>query len=225
MPCSPAIEALVRVEALFREASGCTACPRLIDRTPVLSALNGSLRPKVLFVAEAPGRRGADRTRIPMWGDASGTIFRHLLQHVGLRARDIFVTNAVLCNPRDGVGRNRAPTLAEIRNCSRFLEQTVELLDAPVIATVGGVALRALGLIEPHGLTLQNNAGTIVPWRQRLLVPLYHPSPRVLNTRRSLSQQQQDWQAVRYALEASGALPRDSSPSKGGSSERSLIPK
>ncbi|MGC8667867.1 MAG: uracil-DNA glycosylase [Chthonomonadales bacterium] len=225
MPCLPGTDAAKRLEALFREAADCAACPHLEGARAVLSVLNGSLSPKVLFVAEAPGKRGADRTRIPMWGDASGAAFRRLLQQTGLLPGDVFITNAVLCNPRNARGCNRPPTLEEIRNCNPFLKRTVDLLDPPIVATVGAVALRAAALIEPHGLTLHEAAGTVVPWYGRLLVALYHPSPRVLNTHRTWDEQRKDWEALRYALEGGEALSFASSPSKGGSSERSFNPK
>src|ERR1700716_1117231 len=85
---------------LCDEARDCSLCPGMAQRTAVLSEMNGSLTPRVLFVAEAPGRRGADRTRIPMTGDRSGETFHHLLVIAGLHVDEIFITNAILCSPR-----------------------------------------------------------------------------------------------------------------------------
>src|SRR5579862_7056226 len=93
-------------DRLAEEARACTRCPRLAEREAVLSRENGSLTPQVLFVAEAPGRRGGDRTRVPMQGDASGHTFRLLLNGIGLKPEQIFITNAVLCNPRTASGAN-----------------------------------------------------------------------------------------------------------------------
>src|SRR2546421_3528494 len=109
---------------LAEEAQSCVQCPGMAGRTAVLSELNGSLRPRVLFVAEAPGRRGGDRTRIPMSGDASGRQFRKLMAGIGLEESDVFITNAVLCNPRSETGANRPPKSSEVRNCSAYLSRT-----------------------------------------------------------------------------------------------------
>ena len=76
-----------RFEAIAEEARKCRVCAGMSGRTAVLSRLNGSLNPKVLFVAEAPGRRGGDRTRVPMSGDSSGSTFRHLLRIGGIAER------------------------------------------------------------------------------------------------------------------------------------------
>ncbi len=184
---------------LANQAQNCSLCPGMAERTAVLSTLNGSLHPLVLFVAEAPGRKGADRTRIPMTGDRSGVTFHHLLGVAGLRAEEIFITNAVLCSPRSESGANRPPKSYEIRNCTNFLRRTIEALDPPFVVTVGGAALKAVAHIERHELTLLD-VGTAREWFGRFLAPVYHPSPQVLISRRSLTQQEEDWRMLSTEL-------------------------
>lgn len=191
---------VMKQSTLFRqleaEAVACLICERMQDRKAVLSKLNGSLMPKILFIAEAPGRNGADRTRIPFHGDASGKTFEQLLASINLTRADIFITNTVLCSPRKPSGANDKPTRAEIRNCSHFLRRTIELLQPPLIATLGAVALDALRLIAPHDFTLKEAAAKVLEWNGRSLVPLYHPSPQVLITVRSLAQQLEDFKML-----------------------------
>jgi uracil-DNA glycosylase family 4 len=157
----------------------------------------------VLFIAEAPGRNGGDRTRIPFHGDISGDNFEKLLASIQLTRDEIFITNSVLCSPRKPSGANDRPTRVEIKNCSGFLQRLLDLLDPPVIATLGAVALDALRLIEPHAYSLREHAAKLVRWRDRLLVPLYHPSPQVLITVRPLAQQERDYRVLRRALDRS----------------------
>jgi uracil-DNA glycosylase family 4 len=186
---------------LVIEAQACQLCPDLRGRTAVLSELNGSLRPKLFFIAEAPGRQGADRTRIPFSGDKSGANFRLLLESIGLDRKDIFITNAVMCSPRAATGANRKPAKAEIRNCSSFLKRQIEVIDPGVIVTVGSVALEALKAIEYHEFTLKINAANILSWNSRTLVPLYHPSPQVVASHRRMPQQLEDFQVLKKALQ------------------------
>ena len=183
------IEKSAAFELLFTKAQRCTICPNLADKTAVLSELNGALEPKVFFVGEAPGRVGADRTRRPFYGDKSGANFQRLLDSIGLSGDDIFITSAVMCSPRSPTDANRRPTAREIRNCSAYLRQLIELIEPPVVATLGGVALGSLELIEPHGLKLKDNAGGRYQWFGRILVPLYHPSPQVIASQRGLDTQ------------------------------------
>ena len=178
-----------RFDQLCSEARECRVCPALADKTAVLSRLNGSLTPKVFFIAEAPGRQGADRTRRPFYGDKSGENLQTLLDSVGLSREDIFITNSVMCSPRSATDANRKPTVAEIRNCSGFLRRQIELIAPPVVATLGSVALNAVKALEDHALTLKDHAGTINTWNGRVLVPLYHPSPQVVAMQRGLGLQ------------------------------------
>ncbi len=180
--------------ALCDEAQACRICPDLADKTAVLSDLNGPLDPKVFFLAEAPGRQGADRTRRPFYGDKSGENFQILLDSIGLRREEIFITNTVMCSPRTATDANRKPTPMEIRNCSGFLRRQIELINPGVIATLGGVALEALKQISPHDLKLKEHAGSVHNWNERFLVPLYHPSPQVIAMQRGLGLQLQQWQ-------------------------------
>src|SRR6185436_2711519 len=113
---------------LVDDAQRCRVCARMEGRRRLLSTANGPISPRVCFIAEAPGRLGGDRTAVPLSGDQSGRNFDRLLAEAGLERESIFITNAVLCNPRDHRGRNAPPAAAEIRNCSGFLAGTLTLL-------------------------------------------------------------------------------------------------
>lgn len=187
-------------EQLAAKARACRICEAMQDKTAVLSGLNGNLNPKVFFIAEAPGRQGADRTRKPFSGDKSGVNFQILLDSIDLKREEIFITNAVLCSPRSETGANRKPFRSEIKNCANFLEKTINLINPKIIATIGGVSLEALKAIEKHEFTLKNDVAKILDWNGRILVPLYHPSPQVVITVRNLEQQIEDFQVLREAI-------------------------
>ncbi len=189
-----------RFLALSAEAAACTLCPAMCERAAVLSELNGSLDARVLFIGEAPGRKGADRTRIPFSGDQSGKNFERFLSSIGLTRAEIFITSAALCNPRKPSGANRRPSAREISNCSGFLRRTIALIDPQVIVTLGGVALDALKQVHYHELNLKEHAGRIHRWQGRVLVPLYHPSPQVLITSRKEAAQLRDYKVVARAI-------------------------
>lgn len=176
----------------------------MCERTAVLSHLNGPVEARVMFIGEAPGRQGGDRTRVPFTGDQSGRNFGRYLASIRLGREQIFITNAVLCNPRKESGANRKPTRAEIANCSKFLRRLIELIDPRVIVTLGAVSLDALRSIEYHALSLKEHAGTIHMWNGRLLVPVYHPSPQVLASHRREDAQVRDYKAIARALKRAG---------------------
>ena len=187
-------------DELIDEAANCTRCPAMCGRSAVLSNLNGSPNARIMFIGEAPGRKGADRTRVPFSGDQSGANLDRFLTSIGLKREDIFITSAALCNPRTESGANRKPTQKELANCSAFLRRTIELINPRVIVTLGSVALEALKRIQYHELNLKESAAEIHSWQDRVLVPIYHPSPQVLASHRREKQQLQDYRVVAKAV-------------------------
>jgi uracil-DNA glycosylase family 4 len=177
----------------------------MCGRSAVLSRLNGSPDARVMFIGEAPGRKGADRTRVPFSGDQSGANLDRFLSSIGLTREQIFITSAALCNPRSDSGANRKPTQKELANCSDFLRRTIALVDPRVIVTLGSVALEALKRIQYHELSLKESAARIHSWQERVLVPIYHPSPQVLASHRREAEQLRDYQVVAEAVRMSSS--------------------
>lgn len=176
--------------SLVERVQACRICPRMEGRTRVLGSQNGNLKSRVVFVAEAPGRLGADRCGVPLSGDQTGRNFDKLLREAHLDRSSIFITNAVLCNPRNDNGRNATPTAVEIRNCSQHLRRTIEIISPQYVVALGIKALKALSLIKPHEATLSKDVGRPILWWGRLLIPLYHPGPRARQYRSEDSQVQ-----------------------------------
>lgn len=188
---------------LVSDAAACRKCESMCGRRAVLSELNGSVGARVMFIGEAPGRQGGDRTRVPFSGDQSGRNFTRFIVSINLPREELFITNSVLCNPRRASGANRPPSRREIENCSEFLRRQIEVVSPRVVVTMGRVSLEALRSIEYHQLNLRAAAGKVFEWCGRLLVPLYHPSPQVLASHRREPQQLRDYKAVRLALSIS----------------------
>ena len=185
---------------LIDEAAACTRCQAMCGRRAVLSKRNGSIDARVMFIGEAPGRKGADRTRVPFSGDQSGANLDRFLGSISLTRDEIFITSAALCNPRSESGANRKPSQKELQNCSDFLRRTIEVVDPRVIVTLGSVALEALKRIQYHELNLKESAAQVHSWNDRVLVPIYHPSPQVLASHRREAEQMQDYQMVAKAV-------------------------
>ena len=182
-------------ECLSRQAAECTTCPNMTDQSAVLGPANGSIDSDILFVAEAPGRFGAGRTGIPFSGDKSGDNFEALIAHIGMTRQDIFVTNAVLCNPLEN-GNNRRPTTKEISNCSSYLKSVLELMQPRIVVTLGGVGLDAINRILGTRYKLAEVIGKPQFTENFMLLPLYHPSPRVTNWKRPLSARKHDFRKI-----------------------------
>jgi uracil-DNA glycosylase family 4 len=190
---------------LSKSSSLCRLCPAMSDLPAILSSKNGSLYTDLIFVAEAPGRFGSGRTGIPFHGDRSGDNFEQLLNYVNIKRKNILITHAVLCNPLKD-GNNRRPTIKEINNCIPFLENLINIITPKIISTVGGVGLEAINRIFKTHYKLADVVATPLPVGQFILFPLYHPSPRVIHTKRSLDQQKKDFKKLFNNLPPSSQL-------------------
>ena len=122
---------------LCDNVKNCIQCPRMSDSARILSRSVGNLKSDIMFIGEAPGRLGADSSGIPFHGDMSGHNFEDLLSFSYIDRSKIYVTNAVLCNPKDEKGNNSTPINQEIKNCSSFLRQQIELINPKIIVTLG----------------------------------------------------------------------------------------
>lgn len=202
----------VQFGMIAAEAAACRRCPALCERRAVLSERNGSIEARVMVIGEAPGRQGGDKTRVPFSGDQSGRNFARFIASINLNRTSLFITNAVLCNPRKASGANRRPTETEIANCSEFLRRQIETINPMVVVTLGAVSLAALRRIEYHDLSLKEAAGKVHQWNGRWLVPVYHPSPQVLASHRREAAQLQDYRGIARALRRAGLAQKNAPP-------------
>lgn len=175
-------------DELIESIQECSICPSMAGCTRVLSWANGAPGADVMFVGEAPGRLGADRTAVPFHGDAAGDNFERLLALSGLARREVFITNAVLCNPRDEKGNNAPPTRRILMNCAENLRRQIDVIQPSIIVTLGGAALEATRAIEDHQLKLAAHVRTVHSWKNIRLIPLYHPGARAMIHRNFASQ-------------------------------------
>lgn len=180
---------------LVAQVQHCNLCPRMQSRTKVLGPSNGNLNSPIVFIAEAPGRLGADKFGVPLYGDQTGDNFEMLIEAAGFNRESIFITNAVLCNPRTPKGNNTSPIRLEIHTCSRYLREILAIVKPKYIVPLGAVALASLNVIQPHQIRLSEDVGKLFSWDGYQVYPLYHPGPRAF-IRRTKIQQVEDYRAL-----------------------------
>jgi uracil-DNA glycosylase family 4 len=153
--------------ALVAKVAGCTRCaPLARGRTQTVFG-EGPLDPEVLFIGEAPGADEDIQGR-PFVG-AAGQIFNTLLESMGLKREEVYITNILKCRPPN----NRTPAVSEATNCREFLDRQIALVRPKYLVTLGGCASQ----------NLLNTTQTIGRLRGRLYdyqgIPVlctYHPA-------------------------------------------------
>lgn len=200
----------LKFDDLVTRVVQCEVCERMCGSKRVLNRGCGPLNATILVIGEAPGRLGADASELPFHGDKAGHNFEALIELAGLSRKDLFITNAALCNPKDASGNNSTPTDTEIKACSGFLREQIDLVNPKIVVTLGAVALKAVSYIEAHGLTLKEGIRTSRSWFGRELVPLYHPGQRAM-IHRSFANQAADYQFLSERVKRLGSSTRKAS--------------
>jgi len=118
------------LEIVHREISACAKCILHQSRVKAVPGV-GPANADILFIGEAPGFH-ENQQGLPFVG-AAGKYLDELLEKIGLRRVDVFITNVVKCRPPG----NRDPQPEEIEACRPYLDRQIELLQPKMIITLG----------------------------------------------------------------------------------------
>ena len=181
------------LESISREVIACTKC-RLCETRRMAVPGEGLLSAKVVFVGEAPGEQ-EDNLGRPFVG-AAGKLLKELLQSIGLRREEVFITNTVKCRPPN----NRPPRKDELAACRGYLDRQLKLIHTRAVCPLGNSAIRALldpkeSVSELHGVPFEKNGITYFP--------MYHPAA-ALYTSALRQVLEEDFSKLRVLLDSSG---------------------
>jgi uracil-DNA glycosylase len=168
------------LKALRDDLVNATASPlyqlRVENRLfPVLG--EGHADANLMFIAESPGRYEAEQGR-PFCGP-SGDVLEELLNEIGLKRSEVYVTNVLLDTP----GEKRDPTPAETAFYAPFVDRLIDIIRPAVIIPLGRFAmeyvLKKFDLPEKrhkisdlHGKLIKAEAH----YGEIHVVPMYHPA-------------------------------------------------
>lgn len=153
---------------------------RINKMFPVIG--EGNHNAKIIFIGEAPGKNEA-KTGRPFCGSA-GKILDSLLDSVGIKREEIYITNIVKDRPTN----NRDPLPEEIEAYGPFLDRQISIIKPEVIATLGRYSMTyimdKMGLsakIEPISQAHGKNYETKSYYGMVTVIPLYHPAAAIYN--------------------------------------------
>jgi uracil-DNA glycosylase len=170
-------ERIVDLEALHRALRPCRRCVAAGIRVESMPVVSGRRDADAILVGQAPGVREAD-SLTPFSGPA-GRRLRQWLEPAGLGDERsfygrLYIAAVVHCFPgkRPG-GSDVRPSPAMVRECVPWLRRELALVPAPVVISVGTLALEELA----PGVRLDDAVGTELRLADgRPLLALPHPS-------------------------------------------------
>ncbi len=167
------------LEDIAGEIINCRRCGLWKNR---LKAVPGEGNPnsRVMFIGEAPGRQEDIQGR-PFVGRA-GELLTELIESIGLRREEVFITNVVKCRPPN----NRDPTEEEINTCLPYLKRQIEVIRPEVIVTLGRHAAKTISReagIRFRGITRERGRAveTELYGRRIVIFYTYHPAAALYN--------------------------------------------
>jgi DNA polymerase len=153
------------LDEIARQVTVCRACNLCRTRNRAVPG-EGPADARILFIGEAPGWNENQQGR-PFVG-AAGQLLNELLQSIGLRREEVFITNVVKCQPPG----NRDPQPDEIAACSAYLDAQVALLQPRLVVTLGRFSMARwfpnARISAIHGQA-KKIGGTVY-------LPMYHPA-------------------------------------------------
>ncbi|UCE26209.1 MAG: uracil-DNA glycosylase [Candidatus Coatesbacteria bacterium] len=142
----------------------CRACTLYNTRTNAVYG-DGDIDARVMFIGEAPGAE-EDKQGLPFVGRA-GKLLDRLLEEVGLRRGEVYITNVLKCRPPE----NRDPAPEEVDACLPFLQRQMKLIAPDLIITLG---LHATQLLLDTKKPMAKVRGEVFDVDGLKVLPTYH---------------------------------------------------
>jgi uracil-DNA glycosylase len=125
----------------------------------------------IVFIGEAPGKN-EDLKGEPFVG-AAGRFLDEMLEMIGLKRTDIYITNIVKYRPPN----NRDPYPDEKTDFMPYLESQLEVIQPKLVVTLGRHSLNCflpdLQISKVHGQPKR--------YKNRVYLPLFHPAAALYN--------------------------------------------
>lgn len=157
-------------------------CPELAKQATQLVFGDGNPDSEVVFIGEAPGKN-EDLQGKPFVG-AAGKFLDEMLEMVGLKREDVYITNIVKYRPPN----NRDPLPEEKKAFLPYLQNQLEVIAPKVVVTLGrhstNCFLPDLQISQAHGqpkrvkLRLKHDSKDVL---DVVILPLFHPAAALYN--------------------------------------------
>ena len=147
-------------------------CPDLAKNATQLVFGDGNPDTEVVFVGEAPGKK-EDEQGLPFVG-AAGRFLDEMLQTVGLKRKEVYITNIVKYRPPN----NRDPYPDEKAEFLPFLKKQLEIIKPKLVVALGRHSMEAL---LPNSLRISQVHGQPKRYNGQVYMPLFHPAAALYN--------------------------------------------
>lgn len=172
--------AQTRLDDIAQAIVNDNVCPDLAASATQLVFGDGNPNADIVFIGEAPGKN-EDLQGKPFVG-AAGKFLNEMLQTIGLKREDIYITNIVKYRPPN----NRDPLPEEKKAFLPYLQAQLEAIQPKVVATLGRHSMNCflpdLQISQIHGepkrIKIRMKQGEPL---EIVILPLFHPAAALYN--------------------------------------------
>lgn len=161
----------VSLDTIEQEILDKNICPELKATATQLVFGDGNPDADIVFIGEAPGKQEDEQGK-PFVG-ASGKFLNEMLEMIGLKREDIYITNIVKYRPPN----NRDPLPEEKSAFLPYLHQQLETIKPKLIVTLGR---HSMDVLLP-GLKISQVHGEPKRYQGKVYLPLFHPAAALYN--------------------------------------------
>jgi DNA polymerase len=157
-------------------------CPELAAGATQLVFADGNADADIVFIGEAPGKNEDEQGK-PFVG-AAGRFLNEMLEGIGLKREDIYITNIVKYRPPN----NRDPWPDEKKAFLPYLQAQLEVIQPKIVATLGRHSMNCflpdLQISKVHGepkrikIQMKQNSDEVL---ELVILPLFHPAAALYN--------------------------------------------
>ena len=163
------------IEKHYKELLSCQLCRKMVG--PVVSGK--PVMSKILLVGQAPGPKEGQFGKPFAW-TAGKTMFKWF-QSIGVSEEDfrnlVYMAAVCRCFPgKADTGGDRVPEEAEIKNCSKWLQREIKVLEPELIIPVGKLAISQFIKVDKLDKVIGKKIQVNVYGVESNLIPLPHPS-------------------------------------------------
>lgn len=121
------------IKTIAAEVAVCTDCPLYKGAQHAVPG-EGPRKARIFIIGQAPGAQ-EDATGRPFVG-RSGQFLNKLLEGIGVKREDVFITSAVKHFPP----KNRPPTIKELKACQKYLIRQLDIVNPQIVVLLGRTA-------------------------------------------------------------------------------------
>lgn len=159
------------LDKIAKQIKADKVCPDLAEQATQLVFGAGNPDTEIVFIGEAPGKN-EDLQGEPFVG-AAGKFLNEMLELIGLKRSDIYITNIVKYRPPN----NRDPLPEEKLAFLPYLKQQLEIIKPKLIVLLGRHSMDSL----LPGLKISQAHGQPKRLEGQVYMPLFHPAAALYN--------------------------------------------